>query len=125
MASSDEQGSFRIGSISGSAVNFGQGGTAHNVNNYGSAAAADPAQAELLRAVRELRADLERLRPSEQTAALDAELAGAEDELASAEPVQESRLVRLREALTGAGPVLDLLASGAAVTTALAQLLGG
>ncbi|WP_030204118.1 hypothetical protein [Streptomyces sp. NRRL S-87] len=125
MASSDERGSYRIGSISGSAVNFGQGGTAHNTNNYGAVPGQDPAHAELLRLVRELREDLGRVRASEQTRVLDGELAGAQEELESAGEAGPGRLARLRDALTQAAPVVDVLASGAAVAASVAQLLGG
>lgn len=117
---------FHVGGISGGAVNFGAGGSAHNVNNYGTAGPApDPAQAELLLAVRELRRDLERLTRRPETEALDAELAETAAEIERSGATAPGRLDRLREALTTAGPVVEFLASGGAVAAAVATLLGG
>ncbi|MFI8102410.1 hypothetical protein [Streptomyces sp. NPDC086023] len=117
-------GPVRIGRIEGSAVNFGAGGTANNTNVF-HGAPRDAAQEELLRAVRELRADLARVRRTGPTEVLEAELVGAEDEYEASGEVTRGRLTRLRDALADSGPVLELLASGGALAAAVAQLLGG
>ncbi|MFH8578388.1 hypothetical protein OHB11_15200 [Streptomyces zaomyceticus] len=91
----------------------------------GTAPARDPRQEELLRAVRRLRADLGGVVPTEQTAALDAELSDAEDEIEGTGRADTGRLTRLRRALTDAGAVTGILASGVAVGQAVGTLLGG
>ncbi|GHG19597.1 hypothetical protein [Streptomyces zaomyceticus] len=91
----------------------------------GTAPARDPRQEELLLAVRRLRADLGGVVPTEQTAALDAELADAEDEIEGTGRADTGRLTRLRRALTDAGAVTGILASGVAVGQAVGTLLGG
>jgi hypothetical protein len=85
----------------------------------------DVQQQELLRAVRELRADLDRLVQSDGTAALDAELAGAQAEIEATGRAGEGRLARLRQALADAGALTGLLASAAAVGQAVGALTGG
>ncbi|MFI8827471.1 hypothetical protein [Streptomyces sp. NPDC053431] len=100
----------------------------HNTVSYtarGSEPARDPRQEELLQAVRALRADLTRLVASEQTAALDAELSGAQEEIEGTGAAAPGRLTRLRQALADAGAVTGLFASAAAVGQALGALLGG
>ncbi|MFB7540819.1 hypothetical protein ACFC0N_13090 [Streptomyces zaomyceticus] len=91
----------------------------------GTAPARDPRQEELLLAVRRLRADLGGVVATEQTAALDAELADAEDEIEGTGRADTGRLTRLRRALTDAGAVAGILASGVAVGQAVGTLLGG
>ncbi|MEU7119115.1 hypothetical protein [Streptomyces zaomyceticus] len=91
----------------------------------GTAPARDPRQEELLLAVRRLRADLGGVVATEQTAALDAELADAEDEIEGTGRADTGRLTRLRRALTDAGAVTGILASGVAVGQAVGTLLGG
>ncbi|MDG9708371.1 hypothetical protein QC385_08990 [Streptomyces sp. DH10] len=90
-----------------------------------SAPQTDAQQQELLRAVRELRADLDRLVQSEGTAALDVELAGAQAEIEATGRAGEGRLARLRQALADAGALTGLLASAAAVGQAVGALTGG
>ncbi|GAP49219.1 hypothetical protein [Streptomyces azureus] len=85
----------------------------------------DAQQQELLRAVRELRADLDRLVQSDRTAALDAELVGAQAEIEATGRAGEGRLARLRQALADAGALTGLLASAAAVGQAVSALTGG
>lgn len=80
----------------------------------------NPAARELLRAVRDLRADLARVRQSEQTAQLDEALADTEDEIDRTGAVGESRRRRVRELLTDAQALTAVLASAATV----AGLLG-
>lgn len=91
----------------------------------GTAPARDPRQEELLLAVRRLRADLGGVVATEQTAALDAELADVEDEIEGTGRADTGRLTRLRRALTDAGAVTGILASGVAVGQAVGTLLGG
>ncbi|MFC8510531.1 hypothetical protein ACFU3J_26660 [Streptomyces sp. NPDC057411] len=100
----------------------------HNTVSYtvqGAQPGRDPQQEELLQAIRKLRADLGGVVPSEQTAALDAELSDAEDEIEGTGAAGPGRLTRLRQALADAGAVTGILASGVAVGQALAALLGG
>ncbi|MBD0710965.1 MULTISPECIES: hypothetical protein [unclassified Streptomyces] len=85
----------------------------------------DPAQEELLEAVRRLRADLEGVVANAQTTALAAELADAEDEIEGTGRAGTGRLTRLRSALADAGAVTGVLASGVAAVQAVGALLGG
>ncbi|WP_432114130.1 hypothetical protein [Streptomyces sp. S1] len=85
----------------------------------------DPLQEELLQAIRRLRTDLGGVVASEQTAALDAELSDAEDEIEGTGRAGAGRLTRLRRALADAGAVTGILASGVAVVQAVGALLGG
>ncbi|MEU1225174.1 hypothetical protein [Streptomyces sp. NPDC005828] len=91
----------------------------------GAEPARDALQEELLQAIRRLRADLGGVVPSEQTAALDAELSDAEDEIEGTGSAGTGRLAALRRALTDAGAVTGILASGVAVGQAVGALLGG
>ncbi|MFH8881577.1 hypothetical protein [Streptomyces californicus] len=111
-----------IGSVTGGAFAVGDHNT---VTQYQNAGPADETQAELLRAVRELRADLARFTPSDTTEVLDAELVSVVDEIETAGAAEPGRLARLQRALDGAGALAGSLASGAAVAEALAALLGG
>ncbi|MGW7719179.1 hypothetical protein ACWGKK_33470 [Streptomyces chartreusis] len=116
---------------SGDDLTFGQkvvGGLIGAINNThsvgyhqsaGGAAPADAQTTELLAAVRELRADLQRLVPSSETAALEEELASTEDEITSTGQASPARLQRLRHALQDAGSVIVLLSSGATVAAVL------
>ncbi|MDG4864352.1 hypothetical protein P8605_40035, partial [Streptomyces sp. T-3] len=104
---SNSQGAFAIGR-----------GNRATQTTTGGAQPRDPAQEELLRAVREFRADLARLVANDQTTVLDAELADAEDEIAQSGAAGQGRLARLRQALTDAGAVTALVASGAGVAQA-------
>ncbi|WP_030413975.1 hypothetical protein [Streptomyces sp. NRRL S-1448] len=124
MATADARGNgIHIGSVRG-AFAIGDHNTVTH-NEGGGAPAADPAQEELLRAVRELRGDLARAVQSPEVTALDGELAGTEEEIGGTGAAGPGRLARLRAALTDAGAVVGLLASGAAVTEAVAALVGG
>ncbi|MEV0603415.1 hypothetical protein AB0I82_29545 [Streptomyces sp. NPDC050315] len=116
-------GGVHIGSVHGAfAV-----GNDNTVTNYAAPQqpARDPAQEELLNAVRELRADLQRLTPAPETDALGAELADVQDEIERTGSASPGRLQRLRTALADAGAVTGLLASGAAVVQSVTGLLGG
>jgi hypothetical protein len=119
---SADRGGIHISNVQG-AFAIGDGNSV--VNRSGSdAPGRDPAQEELLRAVLELRADLGRLVGTEQTAALDAELAGAQAEIEESGGAGEGRLVRIRQALADAGALTGLLASAAAVAQAVGALTG-
>ncbi|MFF4951608.1 hypothetical protein ACWC2K_08705 [Streptomyces chattanoogensis] len=123
MATADERDNgIHIGSVRGA---FAIGNHNTVTHNEGAAPAVDPAQEELLRAVRELRDDLSRAVPSPQIAALSTELAGTEAEITDSGAAGPGRLARLRTALTDAGNVVGLLASGTAVGQAVAALAGG
>ncbi|MFJ5261347.1 hypothetical protein ACIQAC_12880 [Streptomyces sp. NPDC088387] len=117
----EDEPHVRIGDVSGST--FAIGSRAHAESHHGTGPRTDQANAELLAAVRELRADLTRVRAGERTAELDAELAGAEDEIARTGAVGPTRLQRLRQLLTDSEALVGLLASAAAVATAVAGLL--
>ncbi|WP_407550309.1 hypothetical protein QOM21_14485 [Streptomyces sp. Pv4-95] len=123
MATADERGGNHIGSVRG-AFAIGNNNTVTNHEGAGTSAA-DPAQAELLRAVRALRGELAVVVESPQTLALRTELADTETEIADTGAAGPGRLARLRAALADAGAVVGLLASGAAVGQAVAALAGG
>ncbi|QWQ41617.1 hypothetical protein KME66_11785 [Streptomyces sp. YPW6] len=111
-----------IGSVTGSAFAVGDHNT---VTQHQHAGPADATQAELLRAVRELRADLARFVTTDTTQALDAELVSVSDEIETAGAAEPGRLARLQRALDAAGALTGTLASGVAVAEALSALLGG
>jgi hypothetical protein len=113
-----EQPSVRIGDVHGST--FAIGHQARAVSHHHTAAPRDAGAEELLRAVRELRADLGRLRGDEQTAALDAELAETEEEITRTGRAGRTRRERLRELLADSQALVNLLASAGA----LAGLVG-
>lgn len=122
MATADERGGIHIGSVRGAFAIGDHNTVTHHEGTGGDAA--DPLQEELLRAVRELRDDLARLRESPQVTALSTELADTEAEITETGAAGPARLARLRTALTGAGNVVGLLASGATVAQAVAALVG-
>ncbi|MFD6529126.1 hypothetical protein [Streptomyces sp. NPDC060184] len=111
-----------IGSVTGSPLAIGN----HNkvTLNQGSVPVSDE-YAELLRTVRELRADLARFVATDATGALDSELAAVAEEIETEGAVAPGRLARLREALDAAGSFVATLASGVAVGHELSALLGG
>jgi hypothetical protein len=113
---------MRIGRVGAFAM-----GDHNTVTNHegGAQPGRDPLQEELLAAIRELRQDLTRAVGTDQTVALDGELAGAEAEIASEGEAGTARLTRLRQALTDAGAVTAVLASATAVAAAVRALLGG
>ncbi|GAA2918188.1 hypothetical protein [Streptomyces mexicanus] len=116
MTTADEPG-VSIGDVSHST--FAIGSHAHAESHHHTAPK-DPTERELLDAVRELRADLARLRSTERTRELDEALADTENEITRTGTAGESRRQRLRELLTDAQSVLTLLASAGTV----AGLLG-
>ena len=76
----DRAGGIHIGSVHG-AFAIGDHNTVTQHEGGAGEPVRDPAQEELLQAIRRLRADLGNVVASEQTAALDAELSDAEDEI--------------------------------------------
>jgi uncharacterized protein YlxW (UPF0749 family) len=116
MSTADEP-SVRIGDVSGST--FAIGSHAHAESHHHTPPR-DTSEQELLQAVKELRADLARLRSSEEIRELDEALADTENEITRTGAAGESRRQRLRELLTDAQSVLSLLTSAGAV----AGLLG-
>jgi ribosomal protein L29 len=114
----EAQPQVRMGDVTGST--FAIGSHARATTNHGAAAARDSDAEELLEAIRELRADLARVRATGATADLDAELAGTEDELARTGAAAPSRRQRLRELLGDSASLMGLLTSAGN----LAGLLG-
>ncbi|MFD7712030.1 hypothetical protein ACFV6E_23190 [Streptomyces sp. NPDC059785] len=113
----------RIGRIDRSAVSFGEHGSAA-YHEGPRAAAADPATAELLEAVRTLREHLRLLTATDDTAALDGELATVQGEIEQTGQVDPGRLGRLRQRLETAAAAVAGLASAAAVVQVIAELAG-
>lgn len=107
-----------IGDVSHST--FAIGSHAHAESHHGTGGPHDAAAQELLKAVRELRADLTRVRADERTRELDAELADTEDEITRTGTAGAGRLQRLRQLLTDSEALVGLIASAGAV----AGLLG-
>ncbi|GGU74559.1 hypothetical protein GCM10010275_06570 [Streptomyces litmocidini] len=120
---SRDRGGIHVTNTGGN-VTIGDHNTVTSTVN-GAQPARDARQEELLQAIRRLRADLEGVVPTEQTAALDAELSDAEDEIEGTGRAGTGRLAALRRALTDAGAVAGILASGVAVGQAVGALLGG
>ncbi|WP_327401807.1 hypothetical protein OG194_17630 [Streptomyces sp. NBC_01288] len=94
---------------------FAVGSHAQAVSHHGTAPQRDEAAEELLKAVRELRADLTRVRGTDRTAALDAALADTEDEITRTGEAAPTRRERLRELLADSQALLGVLASAGAV----------
>ncbi|MFF0446776.1 hypothetical protein ACFYT4_10225 [Streptomyces sp. NPDC004609] len=114
---------IRIGSLDGSAVNFGSHGSA--TTTHVTHAAVEPVQQrELLEAVRALRGDLARFAATEDREILDAELVATEEEITASGAADRTRLQRLRDSLASAGDVVGALGSGLAVGELVASLLG-
>jgi len=122
-AHSPDSGGIHVTNTSGN-VTIGDNNTVTSTVN-GTPPARDPGQEELLQAIRRFRTDLRGVVASEQTAALDAELSDAEDEIEGTGRAGTGRLTALRRALTDAGAVAGILASGVAVGQAVGALLGG
>ncbi|GAA2664330.1 hypothetical protein [Streptomyces lunalinharesii] len=125
MTSADASGNgIHIGSVQGAFAIGDHNTVTHHAGGPG-APAVDPAHEELLRAVRTLREDLARAVETPEVQALSTELADTEEEITRAGAAAPGRLARLRGALSDAGAVVGLLASGAAVVQAVAALVGG
>ncbi|MEV6109020.1 hypothetical protein AB0M28_30605 [Streptomyces sp. NPDC051940] len=113
-------GGLVIGSMSGGAV--AQGDRARAVD--ASVAVAGPDAERLLAAVRELRRDLLGEPDTGEADELERELAGVADEVRQTGRADRSRLARLRERLEVSSMAAAIGASAAAVSQAIAQLLG-
>ncbi|MGW2278887.1 hypothetical protein [Streptomyces sp. NPDC001770] len=111
-----------IGSMTGSPIAIGDNNRV--TLNHGSVPVSDE-HAELLRTVRELRADLARFVATDATGALDSELAAVAQEIETDGVAAPGRLARLRAAMDAAGSFVATLASGVAVGHELSALLGG
>ncbi|GGX67683.1 hypothetical protein [Streptomyces minutiscleroticus] len=110
-----------IGSMSGGAIATGSHGRATSVTHHNGP---DPAQQQLLDAVRRLRGELaERDRTGEDTA-LDDELARVEGEITSGGAADRGRLGPLLGRLAAYGPAAATAASVTAVIQAIAQVMG-
>ncbi|WP_055524063.1 hypothetical protein [Streptomyces graminilatus] len=109
----DEEPNVRIGDVSHST--FAIGSHARAVGHHGTAPQRDRATEELLEAVRELRADLARVRPSAHTDALRAALEETEVEITRTGRAAPSRRERLRELLSDAQALLSVFASAGVV----------
>ncbi|WP_225803957.1 hypothetical protein [Streptomyces sp. NK15101] len=120
---SRDRGGIHVTNTGGN-VTIGDNNTVTSTVN-GAQPARDAQQEELLQAIRRFRSDLGGVVPSEQTAALDAELSDAEDEIEGTGRASAGRLAALRRALADAGAVAGILASGVAVGQAVGVLLGG
>nr|WSY52360.1 hypothetical protein OG999_21075 [Streptomyces sp. NBC_00886] len=94
---------------------FAVGSHARAVSHHGTGPQRDEATEELLKAVRELRADLARVRATDRTAALDAALADTENEITRTGQAAPTRRERIRELLTDSQALLSVLASAGAV----------
>ncbi|MFI0818729.1 hypothetical protein ACH4TX_22505 [Streptomyces sp. NPDC021098] len=116
-------GNIRIGNVRGGVVGIGD--NSHIVNGPQEGTGCDPAYEELLHAVQQLSADLERLVATPEVSALSDELSGAQDEIQRTGRAGAGRLARLRVLLQDAGAGIGMLASGVAVGQAVGALLGG
>ncbi|MEU6353966.1 hypothetical protein ABZ896_32320 [Streptomyces sp. NPDC047072] len=100
---------------------FAIGSHAHAESHHGvGASGRDAATEELLAAVRELRADLTRVRATDRTAELDTALAETEEEIVTTGQATPTRRERLRQLLDDSQALVGLIASAGAV----AGLLG-
>ncbi|MGW1866972.1 hypothetical protein ACWCPS_15590 [Streptomyces mauvecolor] len=114
------QRSVHISGVTGS-VSVGD----HNkVTSVYRTDAPDDAHLQLLDAIVEFRAGLAQLVRNDQTRALDAELAGTEDEIRAEGQATPGRLARLGELLTGATALTGLLASGETLVQRVRDLIG-
>ncbi|MEU6535102.1 hypothetical protein [Streptomyces sp. NPDC047000] len=109
-----DESRISIRDISGGTFAFGDHAHVESHHTTG-AEPADETSRELLLAVRELRADLARVRATEQTATLDAALADTEDEITRTGRAAPTRRERLRELLADSQALLTVLASAGAV----------
>ncbi|MFJ9907087.1 hypothetical protein ACIRVK_30055 [Streptomyces sp. NPDC101152] len=117
-----EQPSVNIGDISGNntfSIGSGSHAESHHVH-HATGAQPDEATEQLLAAVRELRADLGRVRGTGQTAELDEALADTETEITTTGQAGPTRRERLRELLSDSQALVTFLASAGT----LAGLLG-
>ncbi|WLW52752.1 hypothetical protein [Streptomyces sp. YU58] len=110
----NEPGINISGGIHGGTFAFGDNNRVES--HHGTGAQRDAAAEELLAAVRELRADLTRMRASDETTALDEALAETEDDLTRTGRATPTRLDRLRQILGDSQALVTLVASAGALT---------
>ncbi|MGW6577408.1 hypothetical protein ACWGAN_35275 [Streptomyces sp. NPDC054945] len=115
-------GEVRIDRIEGSTFSIGGSDITNTTVNHGGPGAGAPGAAELLEAVRELRAALVRLPRSADRTALDAELDEAAGELEEAGEIRPGLPARLRAALQRWAPLVDSVNAAAALGGLLASL---
>ncbi|MET9062481.1 hypothetical protein ABZX99_32225 [Streptomyces antibioticus] len=107
------QGPITIGNVHNGTLAIGS--HAYAVNHRSSEGRSDQATAQLLEAIRALRADLQRVRHTEQTAGLDAVLAATEEEIVATGHTRAGHREYLRAVLTASQTSVSALASAAAV----------
>ncbi|MFE6780342.1 hypothetical protein [Streptomyces sp. NPDC057702] len=117
MTSEAPEPQIHIGEVSGST--FAIGSHAEARSYHGATPPRDEATAQLLAALRHLRADLSDAEPADGSADLDAALADAEDEITRTGSAGEGRLRRLRTLLGDAVAVSTVAASAATVAALL------
>jgi hypothetical protein len=122
----DASGHVSIGAMSGGSIATGSHGSATSYNTTG--AAPDARHAELLQAIRDLRAALpDTAERSPQDSALDRELADTEAEIVRTGSAETGRLTGLlggvRGWLGGQAAAAGAVASATAVVQGIAQLL--
>ncbi|MFE5808520.1 MULTISPECIES: hypothetical protein [unclassified Streptomyces] len=115
-------GEVRINRIEGSAFSIGGTNITNTTVNHDGTGEGAPGAAELLEAVRELRAALVRLPRSTDRSALDAELDEAAGELEEAGEIRPGLPARLRGALQRWAPLVESVNAAAALGGLLAAL---
>ncbi|MFD7263702.1 hypothetical protein [Streptomyces sp. NPDC059874] len=124
MGSNGEERSVRIGDVTGSAFSIGGSNITNTVGQGGAAEEQPPGAAELLEAVRELRAELVRLPRSTGRGELDVELEDVAAELEEAEEIRPGLPGRLRGALERWAPLVESVSAATALAGMLASLGG-
>ncbi|MFD3679533.1 hypothetical protein [Streptomyces sp. NPDC058613] len=120
-------GQVRIGTVQGGAFSIGGSNNTNTANttvHYGGTGADGPGAAELLEAVRELRAALVRLPRGADRTALDAELDEAAGELEETGEIRPGLPARLRGTLERWAPLVESVNAAAALGGLLATLGG-
>ncbi|MFG3284962.1 hypothetical protein [Streptomyces sp. NPDC048111] len=115
------QRSVHISGVTGS-VSVGDHNRVHSV--YRAGAADDEAHRQLMDAITEFRTSLAQLVRTDQTRALDGELADAQEEIRAEGQASPGRLARLGELLGGATALTGLLASGQTLVDRVRALMG-
>ncbi|MEU8776714.1 hypothetical protein [Streptomyces sp. NPDC048606] len=124
MARDDQDPAVRIGEVRDSAFSIGGSGNTNTVRHGGGAAEPPPGAAELLKAVRELRAAVVQLPRSTERNELDAELDDVAAELEDAGEIRTGLTGRLRAALERWAPLVESIAAATALGGLLTSLGG-
>ncbi|MCT2592491.1 hypothetical protein LHJ74_21705 [Streptomyces sp. N2-109] len=114
-------GTVHITSMSGGAIATGPYG--HAAHYAAPQGATDEATRALLEAVDTLREHIRLLQPTEETAEVDGELEEVQGDIARTGRADSSRLERLRARLEAGATAVGGLASAAAVTQAVGELM--